>query len=181
MNEKIEVPLSKKKISLLLLMSTVFVALGILFTTNPAQFVTSLYRSPEIIRIVGIASVVVFGFFMVLLARKFFDKKVGLTIDQNGITDNTSMASVGLIEWADITGLAKVQIASTKILMVQTDKPDKYIDRAGNGLTKRAMKTNYKMYGSPLSITSSSLTMNFNELEQLLRTELEKRKNKIGA
>ena len=77
---------------------------------------------------------------------------------------------------SDITGIDKVEIASSKILLIITDKPDKYIERAKNGISKRAMKANHKMYGSPISIISSSLKMKFNELENLLRSELKRRK-----
>jgi hypothetical protein len=99
-----------------------------------------------------------------------------LTIDENGITDNTNATSIGLIEWDDITGIDRVEIASSKILIIKTDKPNKYIDRARNGISKRAMKANNKMYGSPISIISSSLKMKFNELENLIESELKRRK-----
>ncbi|WP_373400696.1 STM3941 family protein [Algoriphagus halophilus] len=101
-----------------------------------------------------------------------------MTIDQDGITDNSNATSVGLIEWGDITDIGTVQVASTKILMLETDKPDKYIEQAKNGISKRAMKANHKMYGSPLSIISNSLKIKYDDLEKLIREEFEKRKKK---
>lgn len=175
MTNKIEIQLSKTKILLLLIGATVFVVLGILFMMNPEQFKSSLFRNAEIIRIVGIVAVAFFGFFLVFIARKLFDHKVGLTIDQYGITDNSNATSVGLIEWTDITGIGTVQVASTKILMLKTDKPEKYIEKAKNRISKRAMKANHKMYGSPISIISNSLKINFNDLEKLVRKEFENR------
>ncbi len=175
MTDKIEIQLSKTKILLLLIGATIFVVLGILFIMNPEQFKNPLFRNPEAIRIAGIASVAFFGLCLIFIARKLFDKKVGLTIDQNGITDNSNSTSLGLIEWADITGIGTVQVDSTKILMLETDKPDKYIERAKNGFSKRAMKANYKMYGSPLSIISNSLKIKYDDLQKLIREEFEKR------
>ena len=176
MEGKIEIQLSKTKNLLLLIGSTVFVVLGTLFIMNPEQFQSPLFRNPETIRIAGIAAVAFFGLCSVFIAIKLFDKKVGLTIDQNGITDNSNATSVGLIEWADITNIGTVQVASTKILMLETDKPEKYIERAKNGISKRAMKANHKMYGSPISIISNSLKIKYDELENLIRDEFEKRK-----
>lgn len=176
MSEKIEIQLSKSKILLLLIGAIAFVVFGTLFIINPEQFVNRLFRNPEIVRIFGISAVGFFGLCLVFIGKKLIDNKTGLIIDQNGITDNTTATSIGLIEWTDITGIGTVQIAHTKILMLETDKPEKYIERAKNGIAKRAMKANHKMYGSPLSITASSLKIKYNELEQLIKTEFEKRK-----
>ncbi len=176
MTDKIEIPLSKTKILLLLIGATVFVVLGTLFIMNPEQFKSPIFQNPEAIRIAGIAAVAFFGLCLVFIAKKLFDNKVGLTIDQNGITDNSNATSVGLIEWDDITDIGTVQVASTKILMLETDKPEKYIERAKNGISKRAMKANHKMYGSPLSIISNSLKIKYDDLERMIREEFEKRK-----
>ena len=176
MIEKIEIPLSKKKIALLFIGAIVFVIFGILFVLTPETFKSSIFRNPETIRIAGIASLLFFGLCTVFIAKKLFDNKVGLTIDQDGITDNSSATSVGLIEWKDIKGIETLQIVSTRILMLRTDQPDKYIDRAKNGISKRAMKANLKMYGSPLSIISNSLKIKFVDLERLILSEFEKRK-----
>lgn len=176
MEDIIEIQLSKTKILLLLIGSAVFVVLGLLFIMNPEQFKSSLFRNPETIRIAGIAAVAFFGLCLVFIAKKLFDNKVGLTIDQNGIRDNSNATSVGLIEWADIKNIGTVQVASTKILLLETDNPEKYIERAKNGIAKRAMKANHKMYGSPLSIISNSLKIKYDDLEKLIREEFEKRR-----
>jgi len=176
LSNTIEIPLSKKKILLLLLGAIVFVGLGIWYIVIPDQVVSVQYRNPEFIRIAGIASFVFFGICAVFIAKKLFDKKIGLIIDESGITDNTNGTSIGLIEWSDITGIEVIQIMSTKILMIQTNKPYKYIDKGKNKISKRAMKANLKLYGSPISITSSSLKIKFSELETLVKNEYTKRK-----
>lgn len=177
MTNKIEIQLSKTKIFLLVIGATVFVVLGILFTTNPEQFESTHLRNSEFIRIAGIFSIAFFGLCLVFIARKLFDKKIGLTIDENGITDNSNATSIGLIEWNDITDIETVQVASTKILILETDKPEKYIARAKNGISKRAMKINHRMYGTPISIISNSLKIKYDDLEKLIRKEFEKRNN----
>ncbi|WP_445383001.1 STM3941 family protein [Robiginitalea sp. IMCC43444] len=176
MEEKIEIQLSKTKILLLLSGAIAFVVLGTLLAMNPEPFRSPLFRNPETIRIAGIVAVGFFGLCLIFIAKKLFDQKAGLIIDQKGITDNSNSTSVGLIEWDDISDIGTIQVASTKILMLETDKPDKYINRAKNGISKRALKANHKMYGSPLSIVSNSLKIKYDDLEKLIREEFEKRK-----
>ncbi len=176
MSEKIEIPLSKTKIVLLVLGALIFVIAGVFMILEPSTFITSRFRSENSIRIIGIVSVSFFGLCLILIVRKLFENKVGLIIDDNGITDNSNATSIGLIEWQDITGVEILQIASTKILLLITDKPDKYIDRAKGKMSKRVMKRNLTMYGTPLSIVSTSLKIKFNDLEELIVNELQKRK-----
>lgn len=175
MEDKIEIQLSKTKMLLLLIAAAAFVVFGILFTLNPEKFQSALYWNPDTIRIVGILAVIFFGLCLIFIVKKLFDNQAGLTIDEKGITDNSNGTSVGLIEWEDITAVGTLQVASTKILMLQTDKPEKYIERAKNVIAKQAMKANYKMYGSPLSIISSSLKIKYDDLEKLVIDEFEKR------
>jgi GTP-binding protein EngB required for normal cell division len=143
---------------------------------DPETFITSRLRSPELIRIIGIAAVAFFGLYLILIVRKLFDNRVGLTIDQNGITDNSSSVHLGLIEWDDILEIEAIQIASTKMLKLKTDKPEKYIDRAKNTFIKRAMAANHKLYGSPFTISSVSLKVKFDELEKIVMNEFNKRR-----
>ena len=75
MTDKIDIQLSKTKILLLLIGSTLFVVLGILFILNPEQLENSRFRNLEMIRIVGIVSVVFFGLCLVFIARKLFDTR----------------------------------------------------------------------------------------------------------
>lgn len=161
MIEKTEIQLSKTKLLLMLLGSAAFVCLGIFFMLNPGEIRPN---KQTFIQIVGMASVLFFGLCLIFIARKMFDQKIGLMIDENGITDNSSGTSVGLIEWGDINEIASAQIASTKFILIGTTEAEKYINRAGNALTKRAMQANQKLYGTPLSIASNTLKIKHNDL-----------------
>lgn len=178
MSETIEIPLSKKKITLLLLASIAFVVSGIWIATNPEIFIPNIFRitNPEIIRIGGIAGILFFGAGGIYGIKKLFDKKVGLIIDVNGITDNSNASSVGLIDWNDIVEIKTQQVMSTRFLLIFIDNQDKYLDRV-NGLKRKLMQGNLKMYGTPLSITSNTLKYDFVKLEKLIQTEFKKIKN----
>ncbi len=176
MNKTIEIPLSKKKITLLLLASIAFVAGGIWITINPEIFIPNIFRitNPQIIRFGGIAGILFFGAGSIYGIKKLFDKKVGLIIDSNGITDNSNASSIGLIEWNDIFEIRIKQVMSTKFLLIDIVNPEKYIGKAKNGFQAKLMKANMRMYETPLSITSNTLKYDFGELEKLIQTEFRK-------
>ena len=115
--------------------------LGVLFIMTPDTFVTNIFRNPQTIRIVGIAAVIFFGVAGVYGLRKLFVKTIGLTIDKNGITDNTNASSVGLINWTDITKIRTEEVMSTKFLLIFIDNPEKYLDKV-NSFKRKLLKGN---------------------------------------
>ena len=169
---RVEIPLSKTKIVLLLVGALIFVLLGASFLIFPDVFITNYRKlSPAVIRVIGAASVLFFGAAAIFSFRKIGDKRPGLIIDDQGIFDNTNGTSIGVISWKDITKIETMEIASTKLLLVHVSNPEDYIDKV-SGLRKVAMRENYKRYGTPLSITSNTLKCNFSTLQQLLSDRL---------
>ncbi len=164
---------------MLLLGSLAFVAGGIWIATNPDRFVPNIFRvtDPAIIRIGGIVGILFFGVTGMYGIKKLFDKKIGLIIDANGITDNSNASSIGLIEWSDIQEIRTKQVMSTKILLIDIVNPEKYIGKAKNRMQAKLMKANLNMYKTPLSITSNTLKYNFEELEKLIQTEFKRNIN----
>ncbi len=179
MNNRIEIPLSKNKIALLLLGSIAFVAGGIWIATNPERFIPNIFRitDSEFIRIGGIVGILFFSATGIYGIKKLFDKKIGLIIDSDGITDNSNASSIGLIEWKDISEIRTKQVMSTKFLLIDIVNPEKYIGKAKNGLQAKLMKANMNMYETPLSITSNTLKYDFGDLEKIIQTEFKRNKN----
>jgi hypothetical protein len=169
------------KLLFLILGAVVFVGIGLLFMLVPEQFGNDRWGSPTIPIVLGVVAVAFFGICLVFMIQKFFDTRMGLTIDDKGITDHTNATSVGLIHWEDITGVKTLQVASTKMLLIQTNQPQKYMERAKNGISKHAMKANHKMYGTPISIVANSLQISFNALEKLISEQLEQRGCGVGT
>lgn len=166
---KIEIPLSKSKLFVGIIGSVLFVVSGVYLLTIVAQQQTRF--SPILVKGIGIASILFFSATCIYGVKKLFDKTIGLTIDDNGIFDNTNGSSVGLIKWTDITAIKTEQVASTKFLLIYTYNPDYYLGKA-KGIKRKLMEGNYKMYGTPLSITSSTLKYNFNDLEKIMYNKL---------
>lgn len=172
---RIEIPLSKTKLLLVLGGAVLFVALGAWLLLDVASEESGYYRL--FVQGVGLLGIVFFGFMGLIGVRKLFDNQPGLIIDREGIHDNSSAISAGLVDWKDITGFRRLKIRSTKFIMVDVADPEKYIARAKNGIAKKAMQANDKLYGSPLAITSGALQYDFDRLEVLLLAAYEKYKN----
>lgn len=173
---KIEMPLSKTKLPLGIGGSILFVVLGYYLFTTIAEQQTRF--NPTIVKGVGIAGILFFGATLMHGIKKMFDKTIGLTIDENGIFDNTNASSVGLIKWTDISDIKTEQVASTKFLLIYTTNPDFYLEKV-KGFKRKLMEGNNKMYGTPLSITSTTLKFNFNDLEELLIEKLNEEREKM--
>ena len=175
---EIQIPISKKKIILILLGGIILLLGGVWLAVEPERFIDNIFRirNENQIRMSGIAGIIFFGVLMFFWFKKLFDKKNGLTINDVGIIDNSNGTSIGLIKWNDIIGFRTEQEFSQKFIMVDVKNPEYYIEKRKNGLGKKAMEMNYAKYGSPITIISNSLNYKFSELEKLLATELKKRK-----
>lgn len=151
----------------------VFVAIGLWFVISPPTISNSYWGNPTKIAIAGYASIVFFGICAFVLIKKLPDNKPGLVIDETGLTDNSSGVSAGQILWSDIEDISVIEIHRQKLIMLQVKKPQDYIDKQANGFKRKMMQMNYKMYGTPLSITSNSLKIKFDELLNILNDRLQ--------
>lgn len=175
--ECIEINLSKFKISLMLIAGITFTVLGflILFDYQLTKFNEghSLF-----IRLIGLLCILFFGIGSFYIARKIFDTKPGLIINDNGIVDNSSAMSVGLIKWDDIIGIEKYEISSNKFLLILVNNPQYYIDKSENIIVKKSLTWNNENYGSPISIIAHSLKININDLEDIIVERFELKNHK---
>jgi len=168
--DKIIISLSKSKITLLLTGSIVFVILGILFILHPERFLTIFFKNEEIIRITGFTSVGFFGLCAIFYVIKLFDNKPGLIIDKNGILDNSSGISSGLIPWQDIQDINVLKIVRQKIILIVVSNPEDYIVRQKSGFKRKISRLNYNKYETPVQITANGLKIGFNELLSLIQS-----------
>jgi len=163
--EEIQIRFRKIKIIFTIIGSLLFVLIGVWFLISFTELQISF--SLVLIKIAGVVSVLFFGTTMFYGIKKYFDKKPGLIINKHGIIDNSNGTSVGLIEWNDITKIRIIEIMRTKSILLDTDKPEKYIAKA-KPFQAKIMRANMKIYGTPLSIAPQTLQMPFDELNDLL-------------
>jgi len=172
-NESITIPISKYKIVGLFLMSAAIAAVGVLALLNAkAMANTEYHRRPVfLVIIVGIICAAVGVVACILSAyRLLLSSKPGLIVDLNGIFDNSTPASLGLVKWNEITDIRESDQAGYINIFVKN--PREFIDRSRNGLTKRIIQAAFKKSGTPIIISDSSLRCDYNELSTLLSTRL---------
>lgn len=175
MQNTIEIPLSKGKLSSMLLGCIVFV-IGSIWLFNFAEIQQDY--APALLKGVGGVGFAFFLLIGIFIFKKLFDKAAGLTINDKGIIENTNGLSVRLVEWKDITDIEAINVSGQKLILVKVKKPEKYVDKASNNAQKRLLRLNVKQYGTPIFITANSLQMRFDELFTLLTEELGKRKKR---
>ena len=162
--ERIEIKLSKRKAVLTFLGAVAFVAVGIWMI----DFADSQHRySPTLLKVTGYSSIIFFGAAGLYIFYKLFDSKPGLIIDKEGIHDNSNASSAQLIKWGQIKGIKIEQVMSTKFILIDIHDPEDFMEKTV-GLTKRLMRGNYKMYGTPISIISNSLNCDTDYLFKLI-------------
>jgi hypothetical protein len=170
--EQVEIPMNKTKMNQVFMISLVLVGIGLLFLINPTMFTTRRINSPTLIFVLGLFSVLFFGLAAVTIFRKLSDKNPGLTINSQGIIDNSSGVSAGQIPWTDIKKIKIAKVMNQQFLMLVVRNPQNYINRVTNPLKRNMMKMNHKIYGSPISISSNALRTNFNDLHKLLTIKM---------
>ena len=177
MSSKIEIPLSKTKAALPIIFLLVLGVLGVFAFLSPELFVSkvSKYNSPDSIRAIGIADAGISLVLAIVFIRNFFTKKMGLIIDKDGITDISNATYPGLIDWNDITGIKKVKNGPIKSIVLLTDKPEKYINKAKK-MSRPAMGKAYRFHGSPILLVSSRLKIKYDDLVDLITNEFENTK-----
>ena len=165
------IELSRGKIVLLILISVVFLAVGAwMLTLSDAQLEGSQrMMGPTLLRIVAGAAVILGAICLVAGVVKLRDRRPGLILSAEGITDNSSGVSAGLIPWADVTGFSIFQHQKTRMLVVLVVDPEKYILR-GNAVQRLLHRANTGMVGSPISIAATTLKIDFDELKREVET-----------
>ena len=169
---------SRAKVVLLILVSCALVALGAWLLSLDEATIRSLRRfdNPVVVRGIGLVVILIFGLCLLVGLKMLFDKKPALVFSSSGIVDNASDVAAGFIPWSEIMGAKVLEIQQQKTLVISVRDPQKYIDRSG--AMKRALnQSSYKMLGSPVAISASTLKINFPQLVSLF----EQYRHKYGA
>lgn len=82
-----------------------------------------------------------------------------------------------MIKWKEISGMSVYEVASTKMLLIYLHNAEAFIEsKVGSGIKAKLMRSNNKMYGTPISISSVTLKYKFNDLKELIANFYEKYK-----
>lgn len=172
-HEEVVIPLSKTKISLLLLGSVAFVLLGLWLLLFTPEIKHPLFGNKTALIIAALLAIVFFGTTAVINLIKLVQRTPGLVIGRDGIYDNSSAVTAGLIKWEDLQDIGVMEIQKQKLLMLYVQNPHEYISSQKNAIKRKIMQINYKTYSTPISISTNGLQCKFDELHALLKQYLD--------
>ncbi len=168
MTKEIKIPYSNLKIGLVFIGALTFVVLSVMILMDKEGLTSIMFRSEILNKVVAVIAILFFGTVCVTIPWKLFQNNMGLIINDKGIVDKSNLSSIGLIEWEDITGIRTEQVQKTRFFLIDTNRPQKYIDKANSKFKKRLLSGNKRMYKTPLSITLTILKVKFKDLEKIL-------------
>ncbi len=154
-----------------------FVIGGIWAFINAEILASSQSRNPTFIKGIGIISVLFFGFAAYISIKQLVKNKLFLIIDENGIDVNPKKNSSEFINWSNIEGFAELKIQSQKMVLIEVNNPDFWIEKETNLLRRKMIQYNFNEYGSPFCLSAVSMQINHAELMKILNENLQKHKN----
>lgn len=168
--EKIEIMPSRKRLVILVLLGLLLVA-GSLFVIylslqENSTFTVSRMPVPNfLLTIIGAVGTLMFGYFGFYALKRLANPTPSLVLSKDGFTDNASAIGAGTIRWEDINGLQIVKISGQKMMGLSVENPQEIVERF-SGLKRKAVQTNIKMYGFPVYIPQSTLSMPLEEVAE---------------
>jgi hypothetical protein len=134
----------------------VFVALGAVMMFFPTR-----YGWWE--RFVGLVTAAFFGSVVLAILYRLVRPAPAIIINAQGITDNASGLSVGLIPWDQIDEVREYRIGKQAFLAIFPKDPDALI-KALPRWKRTAIRANLKMGAAPVNIPQSQLGMKLSRL-----------------
>ena len=61
------------------------------------------------------------------------------------------------------------EVLATKFLLIDIKNPETYLEKSGSNMQRKLMQANMKKYGTPITITSNTLSTDFSELEKMVQ------------
>lgn len=174
----IEIKSSRKKLVFALITSIVFVAMGAWMLTAEPLTDNSIFGNRTFLMVAGATCVAFFGLMAIILINRLNKPLKGLIITAEGIEDHSSVTAAGFVPWTDIRGIRDAKVFGQQFIVVVVHNPQEYIDRQGNFFKRKSAQSNFNLYGSPVIIAATSLTVKFEDLKRLLQEQHYQFKNR---
>jgi hypothetical protein len=173
MSTTINIPLSKSKIRRSIIISAVFIVLGLFMIFKGGEMMGNKIVKKYIVIAAGVLVVPLCCWTLYYGIKKLKDEQDGLSITDLGIYDNCSGANLGLIKWEDVTGFREFDNRGTKSIFILIGNPDEYISKANSFFTKKILQANCKMGGTPIAVSAVSLSVSYEKLKEYIATGYE--------
>ena len=88
----------------------------------------------------------------VIIIKRFANPKPLIVVDESGFTDNSNSNSVGFVPWRDVKRIYMVTMRHNKLIQVELEYPEEYLNRMG-GLARKAAELNMNLGYQPISFS----------------------------
>lgn len=170
----LKIDLNRKKLRKLLIVSSAFLMFSVFLLFQPQS--VGLISNTLVIRVFAVMILCFSTLGLIYALRKSTNKNLGLFIDEQGITDNSSAYHFGLMEWQDIQNISLSENSKQPLILIEARDYDKYLNRIDSPVFRKAAAQNQILYGTPLIIWCSLLDVSPAKLETILKHELKNRK-----
>ncbi|MDE7302958.1 MAG: hypothetical protein K2N60_06525 [Oscillospiraceae bacterium] len=88
----------------------------------------------------------------VIFIKRLINYKPLIVVDESGFTDSSNANSVGFVPWRDVKRIYMVTMKHNKLIQVELEYPEEYLNRMG-GLARKAAELNMKLGYQPISFS----------------------------
>lgn len=164
--------MNKGKLRKQLVLSLVFVALGIWILLYRPEVSNGLFNRPVVKYGVAILCMLFFGAAVIFFLRKLGDKRPAILLTSEGLVDHSNAVSVGLIPWKDVAGVEQLRVLRQEFLIIKVVNPQDYLAKPMNYFKRASLQYNFRHYGSPLAITANTLRVSLPDLQSMIEMKL---------
>ncbi|MGC4234584.1 MAG: STM3941 family protein [Niabella sp.] len=168
----IEVPVNKSKAVRRFVLFVILLLLFSVMAIQPQFFVKG--NSFGFVKVAGFIGTFICIILTAFVAQKVFNKKPGLIIDNDGITDNSLGVIFAKVRWRDVTEIKHLENAGDHYIKITIKDPENYIAAEPHSLKRKMLEMNYNTLKTPINIAASRLKIDFDELLATVRREFDK-------
>jgi hypothetical protein len=162
--EPIIIPTKKSSILLGVLISAIFIGIGIVMLNTDA---TRRYSS-TFLHTVGFFGTAFFGLGFLYFFKRLFENKPGLILDETGLWNNSSIISSHTIKWSELRGVRLRTIGKEKILLLNFKDKESFIKKF-NLFERFLFRINMSMSNAPFAISTRTLKCDVEELRRKVK------------
>lgn len=129
---------------------------------------------------VGIMATIFFGICLIFIIKSAVTSKTLLIISDEGITDMSTMSSVGIITWDEIESINAKRIFTEKFIGITVYDIDKIMNRISSS-KQMAIRVNMKLNYPPIGISLNTANLKFDYVLSLMQARLEEYRNNKEA
>ena len=117
---------------------------------------------------VGLTLSLIFFLLLIFVIVKLSGSKMGLIIDEDGITDFAGALSLGLTKWEDIESFSIKKHVGNTFILIHVRNEDEILESLGK-VKQRFLKENIATFKTPFAISTTMLKPKAQELVDLFK------------